>query len=72
MTICVHKGWLAYAAYPQPLQGFILRGTGNHPTWKADSDTLKFLAPFPSNLGFSYSDPRPGVQSARFLRAAVD
>jgi len=64
-TVCIHKGWLVYANYPQPVQGFVLRSTGNYPTWKADAATLKALSAFPKEFtGFSYSDPRP---SAKFL-----
>jgi hypothetical protein len=64
-TMTIHKGWLAVASYPQPVHGFILRSTGEFPTWKADAATAKVLATLPKEfVGFSYSDPRPGIELA--------
>src|SRR5262245_15542521 len=52
----VHKGWLAAAAYPQPIYGFILRSQGDLPAWKADAKLTTSLAKFPAEFaGISVS-----------------
>jgi hypothetical protein len=63
MSIAVHKGYLAFANYPQPIHGFILRMNGELPTWKADERVSKAIGAFPKQFtSISVSDPRPGVQ----------
>ena len=36
-TYTIHKGWLVLSYFPQPVQGYILRATGELPTWKPDA-----------------------------------
>jgi hypothetical protein len=63
-TFAIHKGWLIWSNYPQPVHGYILRAQGDLPTWKADARTEKALAAFPKEFNsFSMSDPAPLLQS---------
>lgn len=63
-AFAVHNGWLAYASYPQPIQGFILRSKGELPTWKAGKQLQKLLEPFPKEFtGIAVSDPRPACRT---------
>jgi hypothetical protein len=62
-TFAIHKGWLIFASYPQPVHGHILRAQGVLPTWKASEQFTKALEPFPKEfVAVSYSDPRPTVE----------
>lgn len=62
-TFTIHKGWLVYSNYPQPIKGFILRANGDLPTWKASDELQEILAKYPKQLtGISVADPRPGVK----------
>lgn len=70
--LCVHKGYLVYASYPQQVHGYILRTAGLLPTWKADERLAKALAPFPERFGsIAYSDPRPIVEAALSLAPPI-
>lgn len=76
-TYTIHKGWLAVAYYPQPVQGFILRANGELPAWKPDGHTREALARLPQEFtSLSVSDPRPTVKQvlalAPLVGAAVD
>lgn len=63
-TLCVYKGYLVYANYPQPVYGYILRADGVLPKWKADERLTKALATFPKEFtSISYSDPQGSIQS---------
>src|SRR5262249_6558712 len=63
LTLSLHKDWLLISKLPQPIQGFILRDKGELPSWKADGDVDKALAPFPKEFtSIDVSDPRPGVK----------
>jgi hypothetical protein len=62
-TFAIHKGWLIFASYPQPVHGYILRAQGVLPTWKADEKFARAIEPFPKEfVAMSYSDPRPTVE----------
>ncbi|MGF1578455.1 MAG: hypothetical protein ACFCD0_03745 [Gemmataceae bacterium] len=62
-TIAMYKGWLVYSNYPQPVQGFILRNSGNLPKWKASKELQTAISKFPKKFsGITISDPRPGVK----------
>jgi hypothetical protein len=76
-TYTIHKGWLAVAYYPQPVQGFILRANGDLPAWKPDGPTREAFARLPQEFtSVSVSDPRPTVKQvlslAPLVGAAVD
>ncbi len=66
----IHKGWLAVAFYPQPLQGFIFRNGGEVSTWQPSplvADVIKAERSYRSDrdikiVGISQSDPRPSVR----------
>ncbi len=38
-TYAVVDDWLVMAAYPQPVQGFVLRAKGKLPAWRPDAET---------------------------------
>ncbi|MBY0527273.1 MAG: hypothetical protein K2R98_28010 [Gemmataceae bacterium] len=62
-TYVVHDGWIALSYYPQPVQGFILRATGELPPWKPDAGVEATLAKLPKEFNsVSYSDPRPSIK----------
>ncbi len=64
MSFTTYKGYFAFANYPQPIQGFILRMDGVLPSWKADERLAKALGAFPKEFtGVSFTDPRPGVET---------
>jgi hypothetical protein len=64
-SFTVYKGYLAYANYPQPVHGFILRMDGVLPTWKADERITKALSAIPNEFtSVSVSDPRPAIGAA--------
>jgi hypothetical protein len=76
-TYTIHKGWLALAYYPQPVQAFILRASGELPAWKPDGPTREAFARLPQEFAsVSVSDPRPTVKQllalAPLVGAAVD
>jgi hypothetical protein len=66
----IYKDWLIYAGYPfnffgtpQPLQGFILRGSKELPGWKANAEIQKILDGMPKEMvAIQISDPRPGIK----------
>ncbi len=59
----IHKDWLAFSSYPQPLKGYVLRSQGELPAWKAPPALAKRLEAFPKEfVGLSVSDPRPGMK----------
>jgi hypothetical protein len=62
-SLTIHKGWVAFSLYPQPLRGFILRAAGDVKTWKTDADLQRRLDQFPKEfVSLSISDPRPTVE----------
>ena len=59
----VHKGWLAVAAYPQPIKGFILRTKGDLPSWKVAPAVKEHFENMPNKItGITYHDPRPSMK----------
>src|SRR5262245_3617530 len=51
--------WLVVSAYPQAIQGFILRSKGDLEKWKPDPETAKRLAKMPADgCGLQYCDPK--------------
>jgi hypothetical protein len=76
-TYAIHKGWLAVAYYPQPVQGFVLRANGELPAWKPDGPTREAFEKLPKEFTtVSVSDPRPTIKQvlalAPLVGAAVD
>jgi hypothetical protein len=62
-TYTIHKGWFVLSFFPQPVQGYILRATGELPTWKPDTQTAATLAKLPKEFtSISVSDPRPALR----------
>jgi hypothetical protein len=62
-TFTIHKGWLALAFYPQPVQGYVLRSKGDLPAWKASPNLTKRLENFPKEfVSIAVSDPRPTLK----------
>jgi len=59
-TYTIHKGWLVFSYYPQAVQGYVLRATGEVPAWKPDAPTTAALAKLPKEFtSITVSDPRP-------------
>ncbi len=51
--------WFVVSAYPQAIQGFILRTKGDLEKWKPDPETAKRLAKMPADgCGIQYCDPK--------------
>lgn len=63
LSFTIHKGWLAFSNYPQPIKGFILRSNGELPVWKANQELQAKLDAFPKEFsGIAVSDPRPTLK----------
>jgi hypothetical protein len=59
-TWTIHKGWFVVSYYPQAVQGYVLRASGEVPSWKPDEMTAATLAKLPKEFtSISVSDPRP-------------
>jgi hypothetical protein len=62
-TYAIHKGWLVVAAYPQPVQGFVLRAQGEIPRWQPSAKVKESLSKLPREfISIAYSDPRPSIK----------
>jgi hypothetical protein len=62
-TYAIHKDWLIVSYFPQQVQGYILRVTGDLPAWKPEPSTVAALDKLPKEfVSISVSDPRPGVK----------
>jgi hypothetical protein len=71
-TYTIHKGWLAFSYFPQAVQGYVLRATGELPAWKPDARTQAFLDRMPKEfISISVTDPRPTVKQILALSPLV-
>ena len=71
-TYAIHNGWLVIGYYPQLVQGYILRATGELKAWKAGPSVRKSLGMLPKEfLSVSVSDPRPSVKQILALAPLV-
>jgi len=62
-AFAVQGDYLAFAFYPQPVHGFILRSKGELPTWKASPEVAAALQKLPKDIvAISVTDPRPTLQ----------
>jgi hypothetical protein len=62
-TYAIHGDWLVMSYYPQPVQGYILRATGELPAWKPGEHVKKSLGMMPKEmLSISVTDPRPSIR----------
>jgi hypothetical protein len=62
-TYAIHKDWLIVSYFPQQVEGYILRATGELPAWKPEPSTVAALDKLPKEfVSISVSDPRPGVK----------
>jgi hypothetical protein len=62
-TYTIHKDWLVFSLFPQPVQGYVLRTTGEIPAWKPSQKLMESLEKFPGEyVSVSVSDPRPTVR----------
>jgi hypothetical protein len=62
-SFAAHNGWLAVSFYPQPVQGFVLRSTGELPAWKPDAHAREALDKLPRQfVSIAVSDPRPTLR----------
>jgi len=68
-TYGIHKDWLVFSLYPQPVHGYVLRATGKLPVWMPGKGLKENLDKFPGEcVSVSVSDPRPTV---RFLLSVL-
>ena len=71
-TYAIHNGWLVIGYFPQLVQGYILRATGELPAWKPDASVRQSLAMLPKEfLSVSVSDPRPSVKQILALAPLI-
>ena len=71
-TYAVHKDWLAFSYFPQAVQGYVLRATGELPAWKPDAHTRAFLDRMPKEfISIAVTDPRPTVKQLLALSPFV-
>jgi hypothetical protein len=62
-TFAIHNNWLIVSAFPQPIEGFILRVSGELPGWKPGTRLQKTLTQLPQEfVSISISDPRPTIR----------
>jgi hypothetical protein len=64
-SYAVAGNWLVVGLYPQAVQGFVQRTTGDLPRWQPEPKVTEALAKLPKNAcGLAVSDWRPSVQQA--------
>jgi hypothetical protein len=66
-TYTFYKDWLVVGLYPQVVQGFLLRASGQYPAWKPSETLQKALADVKKTPGakitcVNETDPRPTVK----------
>jgi hypothetical protein len=62
-TYVVQDGWLVFAFFPQPVQGYVLRSKGELPAWKPGPEVREALEKLPKQfVSVSVSDPRPTIK----------
>jgi hypothetical protein len=71
-SFATHKGWMAVSFYPQAVQGFLLRSTGELPAWQPDAHAQEALGKLPKTfVSVSVSDPRPTLRQLLALAPLV-
>src|SRR5262249_26972028 len=71
-TFVIHKDWLAFSYFPQPVQGYILRAQAELPVWKPDARTQESLDKLPKEfISISVTDPRPTIKQLLALAPIV-
>lgn len=59
----LYKNWFLSAQFPQPIKGFLLRASGELPSWEADPKLTQVLAQLPGEYtALTIADPRPTMQ----------
>jgi hypothetical protein len=76
-TYAVHKDWLVVGYFPQQVHGYILRATGEVPSWKPGPHLQAAFDKLPKEfVSVSVSDPRPTVKQflsiAPIIGGAID
>jgi hypothetical protein len=62
-TYAVHNNWLVVAYFPQSVQGYILRATGELPAWKPGARVQRAFDKLPREfISVSVSDPVPSLK----------
>jgi hypothetical protein len=62
-SYAIHKGWLCVALFPQPVQGYIARSSGEMEAWKPSPKVRALFDELPKEgVSFSYADPRPSLK----------
>jgi hypothetical protein len=71
-TYTIHNGWLVLSYYPQAVQGYVLRATGELPAWKPGPNVAAALDKLPPEfLSVSVADPRPTLKQLLALAPLV-
>lgn len=71
-TYALYKDWLVVSYFPQPVQGFVLRASGELPGWKPDERLQTSLGQLPREfISISVSDPVPSVKQVLSLAPLV-
>lgn len=71
-TYAIHKGWLVVGFYPQPVQGYILRATGELATWQPSKQVSATLDKLPKEFtALSVFDPRPATHQLLALAPLI-
>ena len=61
-TYAIHKDWLVVGYFPQTVQGFVLRASGELPGWKPDPRLQEALDKLPKEfISIAVSDPVPTI-----------
>jgi len=62
-TYAIHKDWIIFAYFPQPVQAAILRSKGDLEAWKPDEMSKQSLEKLPRDfISLSMSDPTPATK----------
>jgi hypothetical protein len=62
-TFAIHNDWLVIGYFPQAVQGYVLRATGELPRWQPDRRVQAALDRLPKEfISITVTDPRPGMK----------
>jgi hypothetical protein len=71
-TYAIHKDWIVFSYFPQPVQGYLLRAAGELPAWKPDARSREVFAKLPAEMiSVSWADPRPTIKQLLSLGPVV-
>lgn len=63
-AVALTDRWLIVGTFPQPVEAFLLRSSGELPVWQPSADVREALAGLPREMTwFTVSDPRPALET---------